>query len=84
MNVQFAVKDEVVYLLEVNPRGSRTVPFVAKATGNAVAKIAARLMAGAKLADFQLLTAPLSHVAVKEAVFPFSRFPGVDVFLALR
>ena len=81
MNVQFAVKDEVVYLLEVNPRGSRTVPFVAKATGNAVAKIAARLMAGAKLADFQLLTAPLSHVAVKEAVFPFSRFPGVDVFL---
>ena len=81
MNVQFAVKDEVVYLLEVNPRGSRTVPFVAKATGNAVAKIAARLMAGAKLADFQMLTAPLSHVAVKEAVFPFSRFPGVDVFL---
>ena len=81
MNVQFAVKDEAVYLLEVNPRGSRTVPFVAKATGNAVAKIAARLMAGAKLADFQLLTAPLSHVAVKEAVFPFSRFPGVDVFL---
>ena len=81
MNVQYAVKDEAVYLLEVNPRGSRTVPFVAKATGNAVAKIAARLMAGAKLADFQLLTAPLSHVAVKEAVFPFSRFPGVDVFL---
>ncbi len=81
MNVQFAVKEELVYLLEVNPRGSRTVPFVAKATGNAVAKIAARLMAGAKLADFQMLTAPLSHVAVKEAVFPFSRFPGVDVFL---
>ena len=81
MNVQFAVKDEVVYLLEVNPRGSRTVPFVAKATGNAIAKIAARIMAGAKLADFEMLTAPLTHVAVKEAVFPFSRFPGVDVFL---
>ena len=81
MNVQFAVKDEVVYLLEVNPRGSRTVPFVAKATGNAIAKIASRIMAGAKLSDFQMLTDPNAHVAVKEAVFPFSRFPGVDVFL---
>ena len=81
MNVQFAVKEETVYLLEVNPRGSRTVPFVAKATGNAIAKIAARIMAGAKLADFEMLNTPLTHVAVKEAVFPFSRFPGVDVFL---
>ena len=81
MNVQFAVKDETVYLLEVNPRGSRTVPFVAKATGNAIAKIAARIMAGEKLADFEMLNTPLTHVAVKEAVFPFSRFPGVDVFL---
>ena len=81
MNVQFAVKDEIVYLLEVNPRGSRTVPFVAKATGNAIAKIAARIMAGEKLANFEILNAPLTHVAVKEAVFPFSRFPGVDVFL---
>jgi carbamoyl-phosphate synthase large subunit len=81
MNVQFAVKSEQVYLLEVNPRGSRTVPFVAKATGNPIAKIAARVMAGAKLADFNLTRTALSHVAVKEAVFPFSRFPGVDVFL---
>ncbi|MGB2439958.1 MAG: carbamoyl-phosphate synthase large subunit [Candidatus Puniceispirillaceae bacterium] len=81
MNVQFAVKDKTVYLLEVNPRGSRTVPFVAKATGNAIAKIAARIMAGEKLANFEMLNTPLTHVAVKEAVFPFSRFPGVDVFL---
>ena len=81
MNVQYAVKDEVVYLLEVNPRGSRTVPFVAKATGVAVAKIASRLMAGEKLASFNLSEKKLDHVAVKEAVFPFARFPGVDVFL---
>ena len=81
MNVQFAVKDEVVYLLEVNPRGSRTVPFVAKATGNPIAKIAARVMAGAKLSEFKLSKDELGHVAVKEAVFPFARFPGVDVFL---
>ena len=81
MNVQYAIKDEVVYLLEVNPRGSRTVPFVAKATGNAIAKMAARIMAGEKIADLDLSERALDHVAVKEAVFPFSRFPGVDVFL---
>ena len=81
MNVQFAVKDEVVYLLEVNPRGSRTVPFVAKATGIPIAKIASRIMAGEKLAQFNLTETKMDHVAVKEAVFPFSRFPGVDVFL---
>ena len=81
MNVQFAVKDEDVYLLEVNPRGSRTVPFVAKATGNPVAKIAARIMSGEKLSSISLITAKQEHVAVKEAVFPFARFPGVDVFL---
>ena len=81
MNVQYAIKDDVVYLLEVNPRGSRTVPFVAKATGNPIAKIAARIMAGEKIADLDLSTRQLDHVAVKEAVFPFSRFPGVDVFL---
>ena len=81
MNVQFAVKDEVVYLLEVNPRGSRTVPFVAKATGIPIAKIASRIMAGEKLAQFNLTETKMEHVAVKEAVFPFSRFPGVDVFL---
>jgi carbamoyl-phosphate synthase large subunit len=85
MNVQYAVKDGVVYILEVNPRASRTVPFVAKATGVAVAKIAARVMAGARLADFGLgggkAPEALRHVAVKEAVFPFNRFPGVDIVL---
>ncbi len=81
MNVQFAVLDGTVYLLEVNPRASRTVPFVAKATGVPVAKIAARLMAGAKLSEFQLERTKRDHVAVKEAVFPFARFPGVDVIL---
>ena len=81
MNVQFAIKDEDIYLLEVNPRGSRTVPFVAKTTGVPLAKLAARVMAGEKLADFNLTEVALPHVAVKEAVFPFARFPGVDVFL---
>ncbi|MFO0388739.1 MAG: carbamoyl-phosphate synthase large subunit [Alphaproteobacteria bacterium] len=82
MNVQFAVKDGVVYLIEVNPRASRTVPFVAKSTGVPVAKIAARLMAGEKLASFTLhKSKPLQHVCVKESVFPFARFPGVDVIL---
>ncbi|MEJ0062870.1 MAG: carbamoyl-phosphate synthase large subunit [Alphaproteobacteria bacterium] len=81
MNVQFAVKDETVYILEVNPRASRTVPFVAKATGIPIAKIAARIMAGEALASFKLRPATLGHVAVKEAVFPFARFPGVDVVL---
>ena len=81
MNVQFAIKDEDIYLLEVNPRGSRTVPFVAKTTGVPLAKLAARVMAGQKLADFNLAEVTLAHVAVKEAVFPFARFPGVDVFL---
>ncbi len=81
MNVQFAVKDDVVYILEVNPRASRTVPFVAKASGLAIAKIAARVMAGEKLKSFNLKPAKISHVAVKEAVFPFARFPGVDVIL---
>ena len=81
MNVQFAVKDEDLYLLEVNPRGSRTVPFVAKATGNPVAKIAARIMSGEKLNSMSLITGKQEYVAVKEAVFPFARFPGVDVFL---
>ncbi|KLN60450.1 carbamoyl phosphate synthase large subunit [Kiloniella spongiae] len=81
MNVQFAVKDDVVYILEVNPRASRTVPFVAKATGNAVAKIASRVMAGEKLANIDLITERGDHIAIKEAVFPFNRFPGVDVML---
>jgi carbamoyl-phosphate synthase large subunit len=83
MNVQFAVQDGTIYILEVNPRASRTVPFVAKATGVPVAKIAARVMAGERLAPFHLGSeAPAGgHVAVKEAVFPFARFPGVDVML---
>ena len=82
MNVQFAVKDDDVYLIEVNPRASRTVPFVAKATGVPVAKIAARVMAGEKLSDFTLSNDAVGgHVAVKEAVFPFRRFPGIDVML---
>ncbi len=86
MNVQFAVKDDEIYIIEVNPRASRTVPFVAKATGVPIAKIAARVMAGEKLASFELpkdfmALASAGHVAVKEAVFPFSRFPGVDVIL---
>jgi carbamoyl-phosphate synthase large subunit len=82
MNVQYAVKDGEVYLIEVNPRGSRTVPFVAKATGIPIAKIAARVMAGEKLSAFPLeMKAAGKHVAIKEAVFPFARFPGVDVVL---
>lgn len=81
MNVQYAVKDGVVYLIEVNPRASRTVPFVAKAKGTPYAKIAARVMAGASLDEFDLPSKPIEHLAVKEAVFPFTRFPGVDVIL---
>jgi carbamoyl-phosphate synthase large subunit len=82
MNVQFAIKDGDIYILEVNPRASRTVPFVAKATGIPIAKIAARVMAGEKLSAFDL-TPPtkVEHMAVKEAVFPFARFPGVDLLL---
>ena len=82
MNVQYAIKDDEIYVLEVNPRASRTVPFVAKATGVPIAKIAARVMAGEKLADFTPDDGPIApHVAVKEAVFPFARFPGVDTIL---
>ncbi len=82
MNVQYAIKGDEVFVLEVNPRASRTVPFVAKATGLPVAKIGARVMAGAKLSEFTLDdTALVPHVAVKEAVFPFARFPNVDVIL---
>ncbi|MGH6881458.1 MAG: carbamoyl-phosphate synthase large subunit, partial [Hypericibacter sp.] len=81
MNTQFAVKDGMIYVLEVNPRASRTVPFVAKATGQPIAKIAARVMAGEKLADLKPVPMNDGHIAVKEAVFPFARFPGVDVLL---
>jgi len=81
MNIQFAIKGEEIYILEVNPRASRTVPFVAKAIGKPIAKIAARVMAGEALASFDLASKTLGHVAVKEAVFPFARFPGVDTLL---
>ena len=85
MNIQFAVKVDGrsadIYILEVNPRASRTIPFIAKATGVAVAQLAARVMAGEAVCDFDLREKSLSHVAVKESVFPFNRFPGVDVLL---
>jgi carbamoyl-phosphate synthase large subunit len=82
MNVQFAVKDNEVYLIEVNPRASRTVPFVAKATGQAVAKIAARVMAGEPLSNFEPFRRDMPYMSVKEAVFPFARFPGSDPVLS--
>jgi carbamoyl-phosphate synthase large subunit len=81
MNVQFAIQGEVIFILEVNPRASRTVPFVAKTMGVPFAKIASRVMAGEKLAGFGLVQKKLNHVAVKEAVFPFARFSGVDTLL---
>ncbi|MDH4398326.1 carbamoyl-phosphate synthase large subunit [Sphingorhabdus sp.] len=82
MNIQFAVKDNEVYLIEVNPRASRTVPFVAKAIGAPIAKIAARVMAGEKLKDLPPINLNIDYIAVKEAVFPFDRFPGVDPVLS--
>ncbi|MEL6317087.1 MAG: carbamoyl-phosphate synthase large subunit, partial [Pseudomonadota bacterium] len=81
MNAQFAVQDGEIYLIEANPRASRTVPFVAKAVGAPIAKIAARVMAGEPLSVFETPGAPTGHVAVKEAVLPFNRFPGVDTIL---
>ncbi|QGG91147.1 carbamoyl-phosphate synthase large subunit [Agrobacterium sp. MA01] len=87
MNVQYAIKDDVIYVLEVNPRASRTVPFVAKTIGAPIAKIAARIMTGEKLDDAIAAYGEkpdprnLKHIAVKEAVFPFARFPGVDTLL---
>ena len=82
MNVQFAIKGDDVYVLEVNPRASRTVPYVSKATGRALAKVAARCMAGTSLADQGMLEEIIpNHFSVKEAVFPFIKFPGVDPIL---
>ena len=81
MNVQFAIKDGDVYVIEVNPRASRTVPFVAKVIGQPIASIAAEVMAGRPLASFNLKPMQLDHIAVKEAVFPFARFLGVDPIL---
>ena len=86
MNVQFAIEEPHsdaprIYVLEVNPRASRTVPFVAKTIGQPIASIAAKVMAGESLASFGLTDKPYDHIAVKEAVFPFARFPGVDTLL---
>jgi carbamoyl-phosphate synthase large subunit len=82
MNVQYAIRDGEIYVIEVNPRASRTVPFVSKATGVPWAKIAAKVMAGATLDELNVHEIPdPKHVSVKEVVFPFSKFPGVDVIL---
>jgi carbamoyl-phosphate synthase large subunit len=82
MNVQYAIKDEEIYLIEVNPRASRTVPFVSKATGVPWAKIAAKVMAGKTLDELNVSELPAPrHTSVKEVVFPFTKFPGVDVIL---
>ena len=81
MNVQFAVKGDEIYLIEVNPRASRTVPFVAKAVNSPIASIAARVMAGEPLSNFDLIDPQIDTFAVKEAVLPFARFPGVDTIL---
>jgi carbamoyl-phosphate synthase large subunit len=82
MNIQFAIKDGDVYLIEVNPRASRTVPFVAKAIGQPIAKFAARIMAGEKIANLPAIKRDIDYMAVKEAVFPFARFPGIDPVLS--
>ena len=81
INIQFAVKNGDIYVLEVNPRASRTVPFISKAIGIPVAKIAARIMAGEKLKKFNLEKRISNIFAIKEAVFPFNKFPNVDVLL---
>jgi carbamoyl-phosphate synthase large subunit len=81
INIQFAVKDGEIFILEANPRASRTAPFVAKAIGRPIAAAAAKVMAGARLADLKLDRPKRDHIAVKEAVFPFGRFPGVDPVL---
>ncbi|MCF6344552.1 MAG: carbamoyl-phosphate synthase large subunit [Devosiaceae bacterium] len=81
MNVQYAIKDDEIFIIEVNPRASRTVPFVAKLINQPIAKIASRIMAGEPLSGFNLYEKSFNHIAIKEAVFPFARFPGVDTML---
>jgi carbamoyl-phosphate synthase large subunit len=81
MNIQFAIKNDEIYVIEVNPRASRTVPFVSKAKGLPLAKIASRIMAGEKLSKFDLKDKSKGMYAVKEAVFPFNKFPNSDLLL---
>src|SRR5262249_39633649 len=82
VSVQYAIKDNQIYVIEVNPRASRTVPFVSKAQGQPFAKIAAKVMAGKTLQELGIVEpTPPKHISVKEVVFPFSKFPGVDVIL---
>jgi len=81
MNIQFAIKDKELFVLEVNPRGSRTIPFVAKATGIPLVSYACQIMIGHKIKDLEITEHNIKHVCVKEAVFPFARFPGTDVIL---
>ena len=81
INIQFAIQNKKIFILEVNPRGSRTIPFVAKSTGIPLVKIASQIMTGKELSDFKLSHKKNNHVSVKEAVFPFARFPGTDVIL---
>ena len=81
INIQFAIQNKKIFILEVNPRGSRTIPFVAKSTGVPLVKIASQIMVGKKLSDFKLSNRKINHISVKEAVFPFARFPGTDVIL---
>ena len=81
INIQFAIKNDKIFILEVNPRGSRTIPFVAKSTGIPLVKIASQIMIGKKLSEFKLTENKMKHISVKEAVFPFARFPGTDVIL---
>ena len=82
INIQFAIKNDRVYVLEVNPRASRTIPFISKTTGVPLAKIAAKLMTGISLKDLHFTQeVKTPHVAVKESVLPFSRFSGVDIIL---
>ena len=81
INIQFAVQNNEIYIIEANPRASRTVPFVAKATGIPIAKIASLIMLGKKISEFKLKKNKLNHIAVKESVFPFSKFDGSDVIL---
>jgi len=85
MNVQYAVKNGTVYILEVNPRASRTVPFVSKAIGVPLAKLAAKVMAGEKLKDLKFIKEIVpKHICVKESVLPFVKFPGIDISLGRR